>query len=245
MKAKHYYRFETEIESKMRSNSLSKYNWDILRVDERDSPFSIENDKESYERSCRNSVSYKNVAQEIINLVKKNDLVCEKIISLGVGKGVLEWHLKNLLPEVSVECTDWAEQAIDKLKKVFAADDIYTFDMLNGDYTKLENKAIFVMYRVSTEFDSKSWCKIFKKMHKANIEHIIFIPTGLETLKSMMQENINHVKNIICGRKDFFCGWLYSEREFLKMFRGKNQSLYRVIEKADVGDTAIYLLKRN
>jgi hypothetical protein len=83
-------------------------------------------------------------------------------------------------------------------------------------------------------------------MYKADIEYIIYVPTGLDTIRSMLLDKKEHLKNVLLGRKDVFCGWLYSENEFMKMFSNKTQKpMYIVKEKIELNDTAIYLLERN
>lgn len=121
MRTKHYYRFEENIQDKMQEDCLNQNNWDILRIDEKESPFSIEKDVESYERNCKNSISYENAASQIVSLINKYDSISNKnkVLSLGCGKGILEWHLKEMMPDWAIECTDYTEQAINQLKKVF------------------------------------------------------------------------------------------------------------------------------
>ena len=95
MKIKHYFAFEKELSQKFCDDMLNEKNWDILRMDERDSAFAIEKDIESYEQNCRNAQSYKNAAQKICDILRQENLINKRIISLGAGKGILEWHLKK------------------------------------------------------------------------------------------------------------------------------------------------------
>jgi polyferredoxin len=45
---------------------------------------------------------------------------------------------------------------------------------------------------------------------------------------------------------DVFCGWMYSETEFLKMFNANNKrkNKYYVLKKVVFRDTALYVLER-
>lgn len=247
MKVRHYYVFGDRLQDKFQGDILNEGNWDALRLDEVEGPFSLEKSVEAYEKNCENSVEYKNVAEKICHLLASEDINVQKIISLGVGKGVLEWHLKKMMPKCIVECTDYTAKSIEQLKKVFRdVDAAYSFDILKGDYTRLDKNAIFIMYRVSTEFSLQEWYDIFEKMHDAGVFYIIFIPAGLDKVSDMIREKVGHIKNIIRGKKDTQCGWLYSESEFLKMFRGRGgKVLYDVVNKVRLENTAIYFLKRN
>lgn len=160
---------------------------------------------------------------------------------------MLEYHLKKMMPECIAECTDYTEQSLEQLKKVFRnVDSVYPFDILEGDYSKLDTGALFIMYRISTEFCLQEWYDIFEKIYEAGVSDILFIPTGLDSVYEMMKENVKHIVNTIRGRKDIQCGWLYSENEFMKMFRGRGgNTRYTVQKRIYHNGTAIFLLKRN
>jgi hypothetical protein len=247
MKIKHYFAFEKELSQKFCDDMLNEKNWDILRMDERDSAFAIEKDIESYEQNCRNAQSYKNAAQKICDILRQENLINKRIISLGAGKGILEWHLKKNMPELYIECTDYTLNEVEQLKKVFVhLDSAYQFDMLNGDYALLDSTGVLVLYRVSTEFCQEDWFKIFNKIYDAGINYIIFVPTGLDRLRDIIKERLICAVNVLRGRKIIHCGWLYSEKEYLKMFTGGGYKgcQYKIKQKDYFDNTAVYLLER-
>ena len=244
MACKHYYYFGERIQSQMSGDSLNKENWDILRNDDAEGPFSIEKDVEQYEQNNRGAVFYENVAKIILSELQKRNSA-NKVISLGVGKGILEWHLKNLKPDLTVECTDYTEKAIEQIKRVFIkVDAAYTFDMLEGDYSQFDKDAFIIMFRVSTEFNAKQWTMIFNKMNDSGVKNIIFVPVELCTRKDMVREKYNHMKRIIKHRKDIFCGWLYTEKEIKAFFRGNREKPnYSVDTEIAIENTAVFFLK--
>ena len=247
MKTKHYYVFKEETQNRMNNNSLNQTNWEVLRCSEKDPAFCLEKSQEDYEKNCKKLTTYEKSAQEILKILDRNKLNRKKIISLGAGKGILEWHLKKQSPTLIVECTDYTEMAIKQLKQVFkTVDNVYSFDMINGDYIDLDTSALFLMYRVSTEFDIDSWYQIFSKMYDAEIEYVMYVPTELASIKLMLKEVASHIVNLFLGRKDTFCGWLYSESEFIKIFHNKTPNpLYHIQERVLFDNSAIFLLKRN
>ena len=241
MKVKHYFAFDKGVSEKFDDDTLNENNWDILRTDESERAFALEKDVESYEKNCIAALKYKNAAEKVCSILDSEKISCKKVISLGVGKGILEWHLKKMKPKLVIECTDYTANAIEQLKKVFIdIDSAYQFDILNGNYPELDIKAVFLMYRVSTEFSQQEWIQIFSKMYNAGIEYIIFIPTGLDNLIDMMKEKLIYILNSLRGRKNINCGWLYSESEYLKnVYRGG----YNAKDKIYFDKTAVYLLK--
>lgn len=244
MKTKHYFVFDKEVQNKFNNNSLNSENWEALRLDEEPGEFSIEKDIESYERNCMNAHKYRDAAKVVYELISSRG--GGKTISLGVGKGILEWHLKKIDPQLVIECTDYTENALEQLKMVFKdMDAAYQFDILNGDYTELDRNSIFIMYRVSTEFSLEEWYKIFGSMYNAGITYIIFVPAGLCNVWDIAKEKIKHAINIILRKEDVFCGYLYSENEYMKMFKGNGIAPLYIIEKKVIfEETAAFLLKR-
>lgn len=95
-----------------------------------------------------------------------------------------------------------------------------------------------IMYRISTEFDYGTWREIFKKLHLAGIKRIVFIPTELAGIRDWTREHMFHLNNEIRGRKDTFCGWLYSENVFLNMWKG----YYSLECSTKMDNSAVYYL---
>ena len=219
MKIKHYYYFGNEVQKELNGAMLNENNWDVLRT-QGDKAFALENDIEQYEKNCEQSLEYKEAAKMIVSLLKKNNI--SKVVSLGAGKGILEWHIKNQMPEVHMVCTDYASEGIEQLKRVFIkCDEIYRYDMVEGDYSVWKDATI-LMYRISTEFTKEEWKNIFNRIYQCGIGRIIFVPTELLTFKIMVKEFGRHILNRICGRKDIMCGWMYSRKEFIEMFQEYN-----------------------
>ena len=163
MKIKHYYFFGDEIQKDLKSDKLNENNWDVLRI-HGDNAFSIENDIREYENNCQQAEEYKKRAETICDILKKNNV--NKIVSLGVGKGILEWHIKKQMPNICMICTDYARAGVEQLKKVFlTCEEIQWCDMLETDYS-VWNEATILMYRVSTEFTEQEWKLIFNKMYE-------------------------------------------------------------------------------
>lgn len=231
----HYTSFRT----KLKSSELNQENWDILRTESTEMAYAIEDTVEQYERNCMESKAYELSAEKIVELLTRYD--CKHVVGLGSGKGILEWHLKKLMPKLCVECTDYAKASVDKLKKVFMkCDGFHCFDMLHGDYTIFGQDACFVLYRVSEEFSYEGWCKVFQKMRAEGVLNIIYIPDMLATeelAEKMAQKHIRHIEK---GIDSIFCGWIYSEDTLEEMFAAGQ---YKVAEKYPVGDLLMYYLQ--
>ena len=224
MKCKHYFFFGEHFNSAFYKNpevsaDLSKEKWDLLRTDNTvTGPFTLENSIEAYEENCRKSNGYQYVAAHICSHIKKE----EHLLSVGIGKGVLEWQIKQLIPEIVLDASDYAEESINKLKLLFpACNHLFAFDMLKGDWSLLPLYDHVLLFRVSTEFNSETWQQIFQSMAAAGIEHIIYVPNELGTFSIFLFEYLQYILGQFRHRKQTFCGWLYSESEMKKFWKGQ------------------------
>lgn len=163
MKIRHYYFFDRE----KAMDTLSAENWDKLRLDEKPGPFSIERNIDDYERNCTISVGYHEAAEAIVRLWDEYKLG-KRLVSFGCGKGIVEWHIKKLMPELYIKCTDYATESLELLKKVFVeCDEFKKFDMLStDDYKELRQDEALLMYRVSTEFSFEQWKEVFERLYR-------------------------------------------------------------------------------
>lgn len=218
---------------------LDKSNWESLREDAKEKEFYIEEEIEEYELNCERKKEYSQAAEEILRYFNKYNL--KSAVSIGVGKGILEWHLKKKCPSIQISCTDYTEKALNKLQRVFPdAEEFYTFDMAGQDWELLKVYDEVILFRVSTEFSAKKWKEIFLKCYNAGIDRVVFCPGGVATYKTIFNELKRHGINKIRNQCDTFCGWIYTEKEFPRMWKG----LYSIEETTDVGFSKIYFLSR-
>lgn len=247
MKIKHYYAFEEKDSGQKHLDELNASNWDILRTNKEASPFAIEREISDYERNCNSCLEYKEAAKIICKLLNDYQLK-KRIVSLGCGKGIIEWHIKQLIPEVYMKCTDYTRESMKLLEKVFTScNEFGIFDMLNKDnYKHLEQNDILLMYRVSTEFSIDQWKAIFDYLYQeGGTEYVIFVPTEILTLRIAINEKKVQFYNWLKHRKNTFSGWMYSKKEYVKIFAGTDNKLkYEIVCCEKLGNTEIMLLQR-
>lgn len=236
MRGKHYYYFGLQhYEEGMLFNELDVKMWDKLRCENIKTPFSIERTKEDYETNCKNRIDYYDKAKIICDNIE-----AERVVSLGVGTGILEWHMKNLKDDMELVCSDYTEGALKLLQNVTNCSEFKVFDMYADDYRWMVQFDYVIMHRLDTEFSFDSWKKIFYKMYHANVKRIIFIPSLHNTTESISAEEKWHQEIQAKGYHDTFCGWLYTRDEWVRMWDGH----YCIDKSIDYEDTTIYFLKR-
>lgn len=242
MYGKHYATFPSNVARKMKGNKLDKENWEILRGFQGTNEYAIENDKDNYILSVRKKKDYQPRVEIMVHMIKR--LHCDNVVSLGVGCGLLEFMLKERLPKTHFICTDFTNKSIVALERVSNCNEFRTFDILNGDYDKFNNGTCLLMHRVSTEFSYDEWERIFKKIYDSKkIKYVIFIPTENATIKEILDEKIQHMKNLLLNRRDFDCGWKYSKKSILDFMTMKRKKKHIIKKIMPVDNTAVYLIR--
>lgn len=236
MPTRHYFVFNNAQECA----ALDKEAWDFLRTGTDNPAFQFESSVEEYDANCARREDCQKIAGLIRDTLAKLEQNVSHIVSLGAGKGIVEWHLKRMLPELPITCTDYAESSVVKLGQLFLqCDKTLVFDMLAGDYGRFGKDAVLLMNRVSTEFTPSQWRSIFRSCSAAGIKHILFVPTELASLRLKAMETVCHILRRILRRQDTFCGWLYSKRELESLM----SLYYRIDSMMKIGETAVYNLR--
>lgn len=242
MKVRHYYNFERND-----FKELNKSKWDMLRTEKVSGPFSIERVCDKYENNCEASLEYKEAAREICEIIAGYKSNGKRLVSLGCGKGIVEWHIKKMMPNLYLKCTDYAREGLELLEKVFVeCDEFCVFDMLKSeDYKVLKKDDIVLMYRISTEFTLSQWKSIFSRLYDVGIDNIIFVPTEIMTIRIALNEKKRQFMNWIRGKENTFCGWLYSYDEYPKIFRGiDGKAKYEIVTQKRIKDTIVFELRK-
>ena len=235
MPTKHYFIFNNSEPI----SQLNKEAWDSLRVGTENPAFQFEATLEEYEANCTRRTDCREMAKTIRDAILSIGAGVSSVVSPGAGKGIVEWHLKKLLPSLPMICTDYAESGVASLRRLFrACDKVMVFDMLKGDYSVFGKDAVLLMNRVSTEFTPSEWMQIFRLCKSSGIKYILFIPTELASIRLKTMETLRHLARRVLRRRDTFCGWLYSRQE-LELMIGV---YYKAEIQTMIGSSALYLL---
>ena len=221
-------------------SQLNKEAWDSLRVGTENPAFQFEATLKEYESNCARRTDCREMAKAIRDAILSIGAGVSSVVSLGAGKGIVEWHLKKLLPSLPMICTDYAESGVASLRQLFpACDKVMVFDMLKGDYSVFGKDAVLLMNRVSTEFTPTEWKQIFKSCRSSGVKYILFVPTEIASIRLKTMETLRHLARRVLRRRDTFCGWLYSRREFDRLMLLD----YRIESMQKIGDSVLYKLK--
>jgi hypothetical protein len=95
------------------------------------------------------------------------------------------------------------------------------------------------MYRLDAGFTNKEWRKIIESVFDSGIERIIYIPTTLLTILSILNRKKRELEWYVKKEQVSFCGYLRTKKEFESFWSG----LYDQ-EDLTFGGLKGFLLKR-
>ncbi len=244
---KHYQTFGYSA-SLFKDNELnSAESWDALRTTH--PQFSISKNRKEWIKAADAEIKKDGQdsglikrARDVNSLLVKEKI--NKIFSVGVGGAGLEYQIKKINPSLKIVCSEYAPTNVELLKSVFAeADEIIEFDIVDGNWRDINQKYIgdssaCLMYRVDASFSDEKWRDIFKKMHQARVNKIIFIPSSFLTILSVFNRKWREFKWQTSNTKIIFSGYLRTKKRFQSYW----QDLYSE-ELYDFGGIKGFLLK--
>jgi len=247
---RHYQIFGETTQNLKHQELLSPESWDALR--EHHPFFSISSNREEWLLASEIAVTkdgqdthLKERARDIVALLRERCI--DRIFSVGVGGAALEYHLKKLMPEIQLTCSDYSETTVKRLREVFLESDaVIEFDILMGDWNEIQKKYIgehglCLMYRLDAGFSDTEWADIFEKMAEAGIAQVLVIPTGTLSLISVFNRKKREILWFLKGIPTVWCGYVRTEKRFTSQWR----AVY--IEKKYVlgGLKSFFLTKRS
>ena len=217
---------------------ISKKNWDYLRLDDQETPFSIPKKRRDWIEKGLKDENIKVRAEKIVDLIKAQGF--SRVVSLGVGCAFLEYNIKRLFPEVYLSCSDFSPNSLERLKQVFIeCDSIEYFDLLSKSWHVPDN-ALYLLHRLDQELDNNQWKKIFSDMAESNIKHVLFMPSQLLTLRLFLKEQIKFLVYRILNKKIYFAGYIRTKKTLNRLW----EEQYTAIKEFNFGRLHGFLLER-
>ena len=247
---KHYQTFG-DATALLKDGSLdSAQSWDALRLHH--PHFTIDSTREQWLQAAEAMVKKDGQdgklidrAQAVAQLIGDKQIAA--VFATGVGGGGLEYQIKKALPEIKLICSEYAVETVARLQKVFLeCEEIVTFDILTSDWKLIkekyfnDTKGAVLMYRLDAGFTDRQWRAIFVALHQAGIEHVIYIPTGFLTARSLGMRKWRTLRWRLGGQAVSFAGYLRTKRTFQGFWAGLYQE-----EVLDFAGLTGFFLSRN
>lgn len=211
---KFYYYFDDQ-KGELGGNLIRPEAWDVLRMKEDNGPFGIPKERENWQKICLNNPTLKLRAKDIGKLLKGR---FDSLHSFGIGVGCLEFFIKKEDPAVQLTCSDFAPKAVERLREVFfEADRVSQFDMIHGDWSKIDPRGVCLLHRVDRELTDEQWRAVFEKMKLGGIKNILFIPSEMVTFKHIFQQQMKYIIFKLLGRKMTFSGFMRTQERLVSL----------------------------
>ena len=234
---KHYYSFGKRAKE-VGDNLISENSWDVVRIDDENlnTPFSIPPKREDWIKKCISNERMLKRAEDINKFIKRKNF--KKIISFGAGACFMEYNLKHQNSDIVLECSDFNPKGVLRLKEIFTEATISMFDMLHGEW-KNEKGVLYLFHRIDTDFSDAEWKYIFKKMYKAGVDNILFVPCNIDTYRSLFKIQLSKWYQIIIKKNKLsFAGYLRTKDAFRSLFL----NFYNLSEELNINDLTGFFL---
>lgn len=219
-----------------KSSKDSIIDWDKLRDDKSESAFYIPENKIDYIKLA-NSVDYENEKLEILSFCKEFNI--SRIISIGSGRCLLEYHLKKS-SKLSVVVSD-SSKSILRIKSFDLIDEalcVSDFTGVSNDY--ICEKTMFLLSRIDTEFDDAGLNHLIKSLYDNDVKYIYFIPAQILSLKTILIEIKFYIMSKFIKGTLVFCGYSRT-KGCLRRILFKYYTFYKSSNRTD----SIKLIKDN
>jgi hypothetical protein len=212
---RHYFPFDRRLA--FPGNSLlSEGAWDSIRVGGSSggpADFFLPENREQWLEVCRVSAHASATAADIAAIVRAHG--CRSILSVGVGRGCVEYHLKMLLPEVLMTCTECSEAVVGRLRAVFTeCDHVSCMDLRRAEFRDVDGDCLLLLNRVDTELGDDEWRRVFERLAAGGVRRVLVVATGLLTWDSCLREWAQRVLGLLRGQRLVFAGYTRTGSRF-------------------------------
>ena len=193
----------------------SAVNWDALRASREDG-FRMPLSSEEWRRIAEGNPDLSARAKAILELVDRWEAV--KLVSLGVGTGMLEHQIKVRSASLILRCGDYASDALAHLRTYLAGEaEVEEMDLRHPSWVSDPNE-IILLHRVDMELADWEWMNAFARMAQAGVRHLIIVPCGLLSTLTVLRQLKMLVGGVVFRRRLMRNGWVRSPRRLVQLF---------------------------
>lgn len=235
----HYHLFNSSVKAtSFKDQKLdSPESWDMLR--ETEPLFSVPRTREEWVRVTEDGIRkdgqdarLKERAHFIAEFIREKGI--KTLFSVGSGGAGLEYFIAQEIPELSIICSEYAPKTVEVLKSVFTEARCIQFDIRHDSWSSVvsadaASTALCLLYRLDAQFTNAQWNDIFCRMKKDGVQHILYIPTGFLTLRSLLSRLRQRAIWRLSGKTAVFSGYLRTKKTFLSYWRRDFTCKERVI----------------
>jgi hypothetical protein len=211
--------------------------WDALRRTDPD--FGLGGSREEWIRRARSFPKLQRQAAQIVALLRGWGVT--RMVSVGVGTAVLEYHIQTLYPELRLRCGDYAPASLEVLRRCFTeCHSIELMDLRQPRWIADPEREVVLLNRVDTELTDDEWRSVFAELARQGARRVIWIPCGLLTPHALVHELQTVVLSIARRRPLTRAGYFRTTGRMAQLFRAG----YRRTGTYHAGELPIWVLEK-
>jgi hypothetical protein len=238
---RHYFDFKGN-DSLAGGSLQSPQAWDELRSDrqlELSSAFYMPGNRTEWLELVAQVPDAHSQARAIASLVSEGGYTA--VVSCGVGRAFVEYHVKQMRPELALTCTEYSSQTVARLRAVFhECDRIHCHDFTRAGWPAADERTLFLLNRVDTELSDEQWPGVFANLAAENVRHVLVVATELLTARVLASELKRRILARILRRPLTFAGYIRTRAAFTALWRDH----YRLVAQVPIGNLTGFLLAR-
>jgi hypothetical protein len=235
---KHFFRFKPGSGPSDRS-LMNIGSWDELRSKPGgNESFVFPENRGAWLRMCANS-AVELAAADLARVLDREKI--RRVVSVGVGRGCLEFNLSKRLPEMELVCTEYSRVAVERLRHVFdECKAVHEFDIRSRDWPwGRDPHTLVLLYRVDTEFDDVIMTRVMEAISASGIQNVLVVATGFAKFCSVLKTGAYALAYALRIPGVAWAGFLRSEERFVDILRHRHV----ITEKLKIGDLTGFFLK--
>ena len=189
--------------------------WDQLRG--ADPAFGLGGSREEWLRRAASFAALASQAAQIVALLRGWGVT--RMVSVGVGTAILEYHIQTQYPELTLRCGDYAPASLELLRRCFTeCRSIEVMDLLDTRWVRDPENEVVLLNRVDTELTDEQWRRVFSDLHRQRVRRIILIPCGLLTPRALARELQTIVRSALRRRPLTKAGYFRTHARMRQLF---------------------------
>lgn len=222
--------------------------WDLLRAT--GGQFFIPDDREQWVEMCNtpivhdsNSGDLAERARSVVKFLSDYE-IGGSLFSVGVGLAALEHHIQKISPNISLYCSDYGDETVARLRKVFLeCKDIRKYDLVNDNISEVfpESGAgdLLLIHRVDPHLSDLEWREVFNSLSRCGIENILFVPHRVLDLRYIKYSKLQELVHRIKGTTLAFSGRVRTLKLWMRIWSDS----YSVVARVEIGYSGAFYLR--
>lgn len=147
--------------------------------------------------------------------------------SIGVGSAALEYFTLQEMPELHLIVSEYNDESVARLTRVFPEGNPKKFDVLQSSWQKDsgDQNHLVLIYRLDPHLTDAQWRTVFAQLRDSQVHNVLFVPHVFLSLRYLYNERKASWKQWRPGKRASFAGYIRTRRVFEGYWAGLYEAL--------------------